>query len=61
MHIHSDLNSGHVNNLYHEIQWIIDELFYQYIKPLLKYIDHPVLIKEWKQNLDTDAYEKKIN
>ena len=25
--------------------------------PQLNDIDHPVLIEEWKQNLDADAYE----
>ena len=25
--------------------------------PLLKYIDHPALIEEWKQSLDAAAYE----
>ena len=24
-------------------------------------IDHPALTKEWKQNIDTTAYEKKLN
>ena len=27
------------------------------MKPLLKHIDRPELIQEWKQNLDYDAYE----
>ena len=37
----SDLYSGYIHNLYHDEQEIIDNLFFQYIKPLLKYIDNP--------------------
>ena len=45
LHIQSDLHSGYINNFNHYKQEIIDELFCQYIKPLLKYIDHPELIQ----------------
>ena len=44
--------------LYHDKQDIMDEMFYQYHLPLLKYIDRPELITERKQNIDYDAYEK---
>ena len=37
------------------------EMFHQLHIPLLKDIDHPALIKEWKQNLVSAAYEKYIN
>ena len=47
LHIQADLHSGYIHNLYHDKQDIIDELFCQYIKPLLKYIYHPAFIKEW--------------
>ena len=26
----------------------------------MDYLDHPALIEEWKQNLDTAAYEKNL-
>ena len=39
----------------------MDELFHQFNLPLLKDIDHPTLITEWKENIDSDAYEKCIN
>ena len=32
-----------------------------YVVPLLKYINHPALIQEWKLNLDDAAYEKHID
>ena len=39
----------------------MNELFHKYHIPLLKYIDHPVLITECKQNIDSSAYERYIN
>ena len=45
-HIQSDLNSGYIHKFYHSKQDIIDELFCQYIKTLLKDIDNLALIQE---------------
>ena len=39
-------NANHKEMIYHSKQDIIDELFCQYIKPLLKYIDNLALIQE---------------
>ena len=44
-HIHSYLHYGYIHNFYHDKQEIVDEIFCQYIKPLLKYIGHPTLIQ----------------
>ena len=41
----SNLNSVNIHDLYHNKQESIDDLFYKYIKPLLKDIDHPALNK----------------
>ena len=41
----SDLHYGYIHNFYHDKQEIIDDLFCQYIKPLLKYIGHLALIQ----------------
>ena len=35
----------------------MDELFHQYHIPLLKYIEHPAFITEWKKNIDSVSYE----
>ena len=45
LHIHYPLHYLYQQNLYHNKQENIDELFYQYHIPLLKYIDHPKLNK----------------
>ena len=52
------VHSVYQQNLYHDKQDIIDDMFYQYHLILMKDIDHPELIQEWKQSLDSDAYEK---
>ena len=58
LHIQSNLNSGYIHNFYHDKKGSIDDMFYQYHIPLLKDIDHPALIQEWKKNLNASAYEK---
>ena len=45
LRIMSALHSVYQQNLYHDKQDMIDELFYQYHISLLKYIDHTVLTK----------------
>ena len=36
---------------------IIINIFSAYVVPMLKDINHPALLKEWKLNIDTAAYE----
>ena len=60
-HIWYILHSVCKQKLNHDKQEIIDELFYQYHLPLLTYINHPKLVTEWKQNIDSAAYENNIN
>ena len=57
-HIQYNFHSGYKHNLYNDKQGEIDDIFDRYIKTLLKYINYPALIQEWKQNLDAAAYEK---
>ena len=40
---------------------MIINIFSAYVVPLLKYINHPALIQEFKLNLDAAAYEKHID
>ena len=39
----------------------INNTFIKYVEPLLDDINHPELIQERKLNLDSAAYEKKID
>ena len=45
LYIMSDVHFGYIHNFYHDKQGVVDELFFQYNKPLLKYIDHPTFIQ----------------
>ena len=60
-HIQSNLYTVYKQNLYNNKRDKSDENFYQYYLPLLKDINHPVLIQEWKKNIDAAAYEKNLN
>ena len=44
-HIIYYLHYGYIHNFYYNKQEVIDELFCQYIKHLLKDIDHPAFIQ----------------
>ena len=39
----------------------INEIFIDYLVPIMDDIDHPALIEEWKQNIDADSYENNLN
>ena len=47
-HIQSNFNFIYKQNLYHDKQYEIDELFHEYHIPLFNDIYHPALIEEWK-------------
>ena len=40
---------------------MITNIFSAYVEPLLKYINHPALVQEWKFNLDAAQYKKNID
>ena len=40
---------------------MIINVFNVYVVPLLKYINHPALLQEWKINHDAAAYERNID
>ena len=37
----------------------IDDLFIEYLFPIMNNLDRPAFIEEWKQNLDAADYENK--
>ena len=39
---------------------MIVKIFSAYVVPLLKDINHPALLQEWKLNIDATAYENNI-
>ena len=58
LHIQSGLHFVYNQNFCHDRQNIMDELFHQLNLPLLKDIDHPALVTEWKKTFYSTAYEK---
>ena len=56
--LQSSLHSEYIKTGVNEKEEIINTIFSSYVEPLLKYINHPALIQEWKLNLDAEAYEK---
>ena len=58
MYIQSDLYLVYKENFYHDKESEIETNFDEYHIPLLNDLDHPILIEEWKLNLDAAAYEK---
>ena len=56
LHIHYYLHLIYKENFYHDKQREMDEIFDEYHLSLLKYIDYPELIEEWKRNIDAAAY-----
>ena len=40
---------------------IIINILSSYVVPLLKDINHPVLLQEWKLNIDASVYETNID
>ena len=60
-HIQYDLHLIYKQSFYRDKQDETNELFDEYHLPLLKDIDHPAFIEEWKQNIDTADYEKNQN
>ena len=40
---------------------MIINIFSEYVEPLLKDINHPALLQEWKLNLDAAAYGRNID
>ena len=58
LHIQKNMHLVYKQDLYKDKQKEIDELFIEYLFPIMDDIGHLELIEEWKQNLDSAAYEK---
>ena len=58
LHIQSDLNLIYKQNFYDDKKKEIDDLFIEYLVPIMEDLDHPVLIEERKQNIDAAVYER---
>ena len=51
-----DLHSSYNQNIYFGEEKIIHNIFSTYVEPLLNYSNRPILLQEWRTNLDAPAY-----
>ena len=58
--LNKSLHSSYIKKSFNDKEVIIINKFILYVLPLLKDINHPALLQEWKLNLDAAAYEKHI-
>ena len=58
--VNKSLHSSYIQTEFNDKYKMIINIFSAYVVPLLKYINHPALLQEWKLNLGAAAYEKKI-
>ena len=58
LHIQKNMYMIYKQDFYKNKQKEINYLFIEYLVPVMEDIDHPVLIEEWRQNLDAAAYKK---
>ena len=54
-------HSSYIQREFNDKKETIITIFSAYFVPLLKYINHPALIQEWKLNPDAAAYERNID
>ena len=60
MHIQKNIHLIYKQEFYKDKQNEIYELFIEYLVPIMENIDHPELIKKWKQIIDAATYENNI-
>ena len=61
MHIQKNIHFIYKKNFYTDKQKELDELFIEYLVPIMDDLDHPELIEKWKKHIDADDYETNKN
>ena len=59
--VNKSFHSSYIQREFNDKKETIITIFSAYFVPLLKYINHPALIQEWKLNPDAAAYERNID
>ena len=54
------MHLSYKQDYYKDKQKEIYDIFIQYLVPTMDNIEHLTLIEEWKENIDTAAYEKNL-
>ena len=58
--VNKSFHYSYIRKEFNDKKDIIINIFSAYVEPLLKYINHPELLQEWKLNLDAAEYERNI-
>ena len=61
LNIHKNMNITYKKEFYKTKQSEIDDLFMEYLFPVMKDLEHLELIKEWIKNIYADDYEKNLH
>ena len=61
MVVDKNLHSSYFQTEFNDKKEMIINIFSAYFVPLMKHINHPALLQEWKLNLDDKAYENNID
>ena len=59
--VNTSFHSLYIQNECNDRKEDIINIFSAYVEPLIKEINHPVLLQDWKLNLDTSKYERNID
>ena len=59
--VNKSFHSSYIQRELNDKKEIIINIFSAYVAPLLKYINHPVLLQECKRNIGAAAYEINID
>ena len=57
--VNKSFHSSYIRREFNDKKEMTINIFSAYFEPLLKDINHPELLQEWKLNLDDAAYKKK--
>ena len=58
LHIQKNIHLIYKQDFYKDKQKEIFDFFIKYLSTIMEDLDHPALIKEWKQNINVAAHEK---
>ena len=59
--VNKSLHCSYIPTEFNDKKEMIINIFSAYVVPLLKYINHPALLQEWKINPEDAAYENNID
>ena len=59
--VNKSFHYSYIQREYNDKNETIINIFSEYVEPLLKDINHPALLQEWKINLDATEYERNID